>query len=423
MAPPDSDLPAVIFRPAPMWRRAAIYCLFGCLVCIGVYDGMDPGGIGPDRGVVAKTVISVVLGLVATVPALLAWRSAIRIDAEGIWRRRLIEWDCWPWDAFLEGKIKDKSSQDSFVYPEKRWYWRYVYLEFLTEEDRKVLHEVIRGVRHRPEIALPEQVTISFGFRRHASFTADAVQLWPGKQQPGPVIPWEEMSTIELSRIDHERRDFRELKFSAPAGTRPILLTFNNGSPIWSGADAELISAFLERHAPQGRLHVNAMGGPPLDLEEYDRRIAKNERSKAKLNLGNLLLRSSLPFWILAAYSMVEEKAGKNPLNWDLFGWLGFLYFNGLFGMQLLVVWGAIFFATAKTKGGPQGVGDMALGTRVGVMSCQQPNGLKPHTPALTTCTATPAGFDSFASRRRRKRSCRRRVHSTSGRHTHAVKR
>ncbi len=59
------------------------------------------------------------------------------------------------------------------------------------------------------------------------------------------------------------------------------------------------------------------MSGPPLDMEERDRRITKIERSTAKLKLGNLLLRCFLPFCFLAAYFMVEGKAGKNPLNWE----------------------------------------------------------------------------------------------------------
>lgn len=330
-----------------MWRRAAIYCLIGCLICIGVYDGMDAGGIGPDRGVVARTVISVVLGLVATVPALLAWRSAIRIDAEGIWRRRLIKWDCWPWDTFLEGRIKDKSSQDSFAHPDKPWYWRYLFLEFLTDEDRKVLHEVIQGVRNRPEIELPEQVTISFGFRRHASFTSDGVQLWHGKQEPGPVIPWEEIGTIELSRIDHDRRDFRELKFSAPAGARPILLTINNGSPTWSGASAELLAAFLQRHAPQGQLHVNAMNGPPLDLEEYDRRMNDLDKEDDKIRKIHWLMICLIPVFILGSYFAMSANRGWNPLQWDWVRWMGFLAMSLMSEVCLAGHW-AVFISQGR---------------------------------------------------------------------------
>lgn len=308
----NSDHPTVFFRPAPEWRRVAIYCVLGAWLVIGVWITLRHLGLG--RGAADNTIPLIVTGLAAFMPAVLVWQSAIRIDAEGIWRRRLIRWDLWPWEAFMDGKIQDKTSIDSFRYPEKPLYWRHLHLEFLIDQDRRLIHEAIAKVRNRPKIELPEELTISYQFRRHARLTREGIQLWRGKREPGPVIPWVEISPIELIRIDHDRRDFWKLEFPRPAGGT-IRLMFIHGSPSWSGADAEVIAAFLSRHVPSDRLHVNAACGAPLDMAEYRRCIAMVDQDEARLGKWHRLVPWLMLLVLGGSYFMIATKAGINPLH------------------------------------------------------------------------------------------------------------
>jgi hypothetical protein len=215
-------------------------------------------------------------------------------------------------------------SADSFLYPEKPLYWRHIDLSFLAENDRQFLRDVIRKTRKRPEIEIPEEVTISFGIRRRACFTTSGVQLWRGSNQPGRIIPWAEMSPITVSRIAHERRDFRQMEFCAPARAWPIILRYVHGRPTWTGADAELLVAFLQRHVPADRFSVNADHGVPRDHAECLRRIAKFNRSHVILRRMRWAILCLIPLVIAGAYYQAQLRGGLNPANWDEISWLGF---------------------------------------------------------------------------------------------------
>jgi len=350
MAAIDSDFPTGVFRPAPEWRRIAIYLVLAFLVIIAVRVAMDQAGLIPPQGAADKMAMPVVLTLFTIVPSMVIWRSAIRVDGEGIWRRRLLAWDLWPWEAFSEGKIRDKSSIDSFLYPDKPWYWRHLYLEFLTDQHRKTVHEIICKVRNRPEIALPDEVAISFPFRRHARFALAGIQVWRGKQEPGLFIPWGEIGPIVLARVDHDRRDFRQLELRVPAGGGLIRLRFSYGSPSWEGAESEVLAAFLQRHVPPQQFHVNALTGAPLDLAEYHRCIAIIDQNEAKLRKGRRLMMWLATLCVGCPFLVVATANGVNPLNWPWFSWVGILILSILLGLQFLTHWALLIHQGRRQK-------------------------------------------------------------------------
>jgi hypothetical protein len=351
MTSPVPDISEAVFRPAPEWRRVAVICAVGAIVLAVASFAVFHWGLGPQNGLVDKVIASVLCTTLGVVPSFFVWRSAIRIDAEGIWRRRFIRWDLWPWAAFIDGRIRDKSSVDSFLNPDKPWYWRHLDLEFLAEEERQFIHDVIRKIRTRTEIELPDEVTISFGLMRRARFTPAGVHLWRGSSQSGPVIPWAQMSPLELYRIDHDRRDFSRIEFRAPAGARPILLTYAHyGQPTWRGADAELLAGFLQRYAPPDRLHVNAFRGNPLDRAEYERRLAKVEKDRANLRKTRRLMLWLAFLPVGAGYLVTEGRAGLNPLKWDWFSWLAFLVFTLMLVVYLLIYCALVFYLEREKR-------------------------------------------------------------------------
>ncbi len=147
----DSDFPTFVYRPDPMLRRMAIfYGLIAFPWILGVFAFFDQyiRLQAPGAGDPSQIPAIAICGLMIIVPTLLLlWRSKIRIDAEGIWRRRFIRWDLWPWDAILGGKIREMALFDGLINTEKPMYWRYLNLSFLSQADRLSFLEVIRNER------------------------------------------------------------------------------------------------------------------------------------------------------------------------------------------------------------------------------------------------------------------------------------
>ncbi len=146
----DFQFPEMMFRPAREWRRAAAIGFLGCWICLFMFLATDRWGNIPPRSAAAKIIVIFFFGGIATAVLLFVWRSALRIDNSGVWRRRHIRWDLWPWEAFLEGKISDRpGTAFSLVYKEKPWYWRHLRLDFLAERERKFLLEVLAAFLHK----------------------------------------------------------------------------------------------------------------------------------------------------------------------------------------------------------------------------------------------------------------------------------
>src|SRR5439155_19647084 len=93
-----SSPPARTLRLAPEYRRSGVYLVVGYVLLAGTSIALYHAGLGRGRG---DTLFSLgVLTLVLLGPALLAFRYRLRVDARGIWRRHVLAWDLWPWDAF-----------------------------------------------------------------------------------------------------------------------------------------------------------------------------------------------------------------------------------------------------------------------------------------------------------------------------------
>jgi hypothetical protein len=288
--PPDPPIPSLLFRPAAQWLLLAA----GAVV-VGWFVGLTVWGLAATRlGVPVPGPLGLAfIFLVPFLPALVFSRCAVRMDEEGIWRRRFFRWDLWPWTAFAEGKIEDALGADCFLFPEKPWHGRRLNLGVLPERNRRLIRDQIRRFRQWREIRLPEEVTINFDWRRHARFTPAGVYLWRARKEPR-FVGWSEVGPIKLRRLDHDRRDFRWLLFR-PAGSHwhivllhggeksywqhPASKFFAVGGTRWRGASAEVLAAFLEKHVPPEQLHIDALRGAPASLAECERRLAEIEKN------------------------------------------------------------------------------------------------------------------------------------------------
>jgi hypothetical protein len=339
--PLDPPIPSLIFRPAAHWlllaAGAVVVGWFVELTAWGVAAvvlGMPPAGpFG-----LAFILLSPFL------PALALSRYAVRMDEEGIWRRRILHWDLWPWTAFAEGKIEDELVADCFVFPEKPWYWRRLNLGVFPERKRTLIRDQIRRFRQWREVKLSDEVTIHFGWRRHARFTPAGVYLWRERKERS-FVPWSDIGPIKLRRLDHDRRDFRWLLFRPAGNRRPIVLLCceNHGSysqrPAyvlfaeggrWRGASAEVLAAFLEKHVPPEQLHIDALRGPPATPAECERRLEEIEKKHKWEKRLAPWMKFLLLLWLTVIG--IGIKKGANPGN-DLrmHNVISFVFFVGSF--------------------------------------------------------------------------------------------
>src|ERR1700678_3650785 len=75
-------------------RRSAVYVLVGVVLIPLIRWWLRD--FLPYRGV-ADLVFGVVLVVLVAVGAIGVLRWRLKVDDQGIWRRRLIGWDLWPW--------------------------------------------------------------------------------------------------------------------------------------------------------------------------------------------------------------------------------------------------------------------------------------------------------------------------------------
>src|SRR4051794_18942299 len=91
-----------------------------------------------------------------------AERYRIRVDGDGIWRRRLFRWDFWCWRSFDSGEVGRDDSEFRFISAEKSWLWRK--LNPALMEDVEVLRRLVE--QHFPPLPVaPERLTIKAPFR------------------------------------------------------------------------------------------------------------------------------------------------------------------------------------------------------------------------------------------------------------------
>ena len=268
----------VYFRLAPEYRRCGIYLLIGYLIFVGTSIVLHQLSLARDA--VQVFVVPFVLAIPMLGTALLIGCYLLRVDDQGIWRRHFFRWDLWPWQAFATGQIRQGVGKDSYVFPSKPWWNRVMFFDFLREDEREHLAELVRRAwTPPPPPVLPAELTIKFGLpRRWVRLSEKGIQVGKGKQDSGRSYPWTAVIRVRITRLDHARRDLRQAELILPEGARPILLVIQKGRPLWTGAEPQVLAAFLERAFPRDRLLVTAMTGPPRSVAEADWRLLDVDR-------------------------------------------------------------------------------------------------------------------------------------------------
>lgn len=331
------------FRLAPQFRRCAVYVVVGFVLVSATAIGLSLAE-GNDTARPKALAGLAVLGVGSLLLLVLTFHYRLRIDERGVWRRRFVRWDLWPWEAFEQGRVRHGKYGDELTCPEKGWYWRTISASFLGPVDRAAFEAVVREYRVPPPPPdLPDVVTLRCGLRARVELSAEGVRAGPLDRE-GELIAWPDVVRAEVVRTTHDRSDFVTLTLHLPAPTKPVRLSRREG-PNWRGPDAEVIALYMQRHLGHGRFEVTALRGPPADAAEADRRLARLARDERQYRIIG-----RVTAWGLAALAvmMLEPWDWPNPFNWGRADWVEAALKVGavavLIGMQLILALGVVYF-------------------------------------------------------------------------------
>lgn len=221
----------------------------------------------------------------------LRWR--MRIDSQGVWRRRIGRWRLWSWDDFASGRIRYGVSDRRLVDPALPWWRRELSLETLSPMNSDLVWKWISLAWVRPEpVAVP--ATLEFGtgelLRRPVRMNAEGLEIGAGRRQQR--FSWNQVIRLEIKRWRHEREDFYELLLQLP--DRKIHLRrqrqYGIESRNWKGAEPEVIAQFLQSRVPPDRRCIVAKFGAPQSPEERVVRIAQAEKTIRELRRGGVFM-------------------------------------------------------------------------------------------------------------------------------------
>ena len=320
-APPKFCL--LEFRLAPEYRRCGVYVAVGYLVVAAAVVGSKLSGID-NRPWSSTIALLATFGAGSLFVVALIFRYRLRIDHHGVWRRRFIRWDLWPWEAFEQGKVRCGKLGDQLTYPEKSWYWRTISSSVLGEENR-FAYETIVG-RYRvppPPPVVPEALTLKNPLYGTLELSAAGVRRIGRGESGDKVIPWREIVKADVVRYSHDRPDFTTLDLHLPDRPKPVRLIRRDGAMNWSGADAEVVSLFLQRHLDDGRFQVTALRGPPTDVAETDRRLARLDTVEQQLRkTKRFLWYLSVSGTVIMSVVILALGNRPNPMNWGRADWI-----------------------------------------------------------------------------------------------------
>jgi hypothetical protein len=335
----EAQGPRRVFRLAPEYRRCGIYLVLFCLLLAGLEVGLKLAGLTPLTWaqLVANPLTVMAVALLGL--AVLTWRYAVRVDGQGVWRRRLFAWDLWPWEAFATGAIRTGAAKDSWAAPARPWHSRYLFLEFLAEADRTELAERIRLVWRPAAPPLPEEIEVRYGMGNRLVLSRHGIALRRRGSDQDRFYRWYEVLQLRVTRVDHTRRDFRTLELELPREAEPVRLRPQQFGRSGQGPNAEAVLPYLQQYVPANRVQITALSGPPQDHDEAGRRLADLDRAERRLRKDGRIALAALLAYCLLQTTRLLTSARRGPLAWDWFEWLlvGVLFL--LFALLGVALW------------------------------------------------------------------------------------
>ncbi len=200
----------------------------------------------------------------------LHWRLCV--DERGVWRRRFLFWDLWSWDYFARGRLRYGPRDRSIMDPSRQWGRRVLSLANLAAADREQAWNQIADVWHPAEPPMPESLEFRYGeFLRRNPVRLDSEGIRVGKPGTHVRYTWQEVESLDLARLRHDRPDFQELTLRLPDRVVKVhrVPMFGFITENWKDVEADVLAPFLLEHVPGDRQRVRAVFDAPRTRHEY----------------------------------------------------------------------------------------------------------------------------------------------------------
>ncbi len=208
---------SVEFRLAVQFRRCAWYAfigglLMGTLQVTLVWLGMVPAAALDGRQYVIFGIFFIPSVLLIATTEL--WR--LRIDSQGLSRRRLLWWSTWSWNAFHEGQIHLNSVTKRIRFPERPWWDRELLLEYLEDGDRQTIATLcnLAAVEASPVAPLNLESLTAVGWGEQAKISREGIE-WKRRGEI-EIVPWLQVHGLRLEWEQHEKKCFGYLELIRP---------------------------------------------------------------------------------------------------------------------------------------------------------------------------------------------------------------
>ncbi len=198
----------------------------------------------------------------------------LRIDERGVHVRTLRGWDSWTWEEFASGSVEQDLLSPSFVNPSRPFLRRKLRVA-LFEEPVDILG-AISAHWQPPPIETPDTLEISdrvFSSRNvRMQFTNQGVEVTDRRGER--TYAWSDLTGVVLHCRSVHHQSFRRVDLGFPDETVSFGSPKGDAKKTWTGADAEVIEAFLRQHVDAERIRVRTKYGPPADMEDFEERVA-----------------------------------------------------------------------------------------------------------------------------------------------------
>lgn len=293
----SSTDPVVALQPVELrigseYRRCCWYLLSGGIAVAAFIATLSRLGIG--RGDGSQWFVGALLLLGPTLLLFTAESWRMRIDTEGIARRRWWMWSTWGWDAFLAGDVHRELGSGRYTYPARPLWDRHLILDFLSERDRETVDRLCRVAIGEPQIAshgLPTRI-VANGWPRRLLIVSEGISL-PEFFGSDKVVPWDEVPLVRFHWQRHKSRLHCQVELQTK-GAPPLKTNLSRIRAIDEDGvtkspvnEIELVERFAAQFLSTDRLISFQTFDPPRNSREAAHQVSY---FKSQLRFSRVLL-------------------------------------------------------------------------------------------------------------------------------------
>lgn len=283
---PDAKLQTVeharIYRISPEYRRSCLYAVAGFWIFCFAYFFLNRSYPEYVKCDFSLAVVTVLLSIAAVIPQ----RWQLRIDPEGISRRRVFRRDHWPWADFSSGRIQ-KAPFFRLVAPHHAFGFRKLRLDLLSEEDSLELMDTINRYYQLPAAPdVPEVLELKLGFKDKYILNPQGIELIVGNITTS--FEWADMISMRITRWEPRQRDFFRLEMEFPE--RMVYLVHIQGRPNFQGASSADVNEFLLRIIEPARIRFDTIANPRPNISDLKKKIDAEDKGNRQAKIFMSLL-------------------------------------------------------------------------------------------------------------------------------------